>query len=59
MNEIDKARLEVRDAMKHLFNVICDALPGDLDKEDKIMAAEHTMDHIVDAECILVQNKLT
>ncbi len=58
MNEIDKARLEVRETLKHLLHVIMDAMPGDLDKDDKRREAETVMDMIVDAEVVMVQNNV-
>jgi hypothetical protein len=58
LNDIDKARLEVRETLKHLFKVITDELPGDLDKDEKERQAEYTLDMLVDAELAMVQNYL-
>lgn len=58
LNEIDKARIEVREALKHLFQVVMDALPGDMDKDEKQHQAEYTIDNIIDAEAVMVQNGL-
>lgn len=59
MNDIDKARIELREHLKHLLQVIEDHLPGDLDADDKQRQAEYSMDMIVDAELAMVQNRLT
>jgi hypothetical protein len=58
VTEIDKARLELRESLRHLFKVIVDAMPDDVDadKEKTQYHAEATMDCIVDAEIVMVQN---
>lgn len=60
MNDIDKARIELREHLKHLLAVIMDNMPGDAttDKEEVRAEAEYTMDKIVDAELVMVQNFL-
>lgn len=60
MNDIDKARIELREHLKHLLQVIMDTQSGDptKDKDDLRAEAEYAMDRIVDAEMIMVQNEL-
>lgn len=55
-SDLDRARADVREALKHLFQVITDMLPQDLDKEERHSQAEYTLNNLVDAEIALVEN---
>jgi hypothetical protein len=63
VNEIDRARIGVREAIAHLLKVCKDAMPDDptceKDKEDVQDRAEYMFEKIVYAEIEMVENGIT